>query len=176
VGADLAWLHATGLREAIRVRAARGGRVLGICGGLQMLGESVEDAAGVDSTGTGLDLLPLVTVFEGTKLTRSTKTRFGRLPAPWTALSELEVCGYEIRHGRTTATAPVDTALPDGLGWIAGSVLGVTIHGLLEEPAIVAALVGTAPERTLEQSFEALADAVEEHVDVDALLAAARGA
>jgi adenosylcobyric acid synthase len=174
VGADLAWLHQTGLAEAIRARAAQGGRVLGICGGLQMLGESLEDAAGVDSDGGGLDLLPLVTVFEGTKLTRRIETRFAPLRAPWSELSGLAVRGYEIRHGRTTAVAPVEKALPDGFGWVAGPVLGVTVHGLLEEPAVVEALIGRAPQRTLEQAFESLADAVEEHVDVDALLAAAR--
>ncbi len=176
VGADLAWLHETGLARAIGARAARGGRVLGICGGLQMLGESLEDATGVDGAGVGLDLLPLVTVFEGMKLTRRTETRFARLPEPWAALSELALRGYEIRHGRTTAVGPVATALPDGLGWVAGPVLGITVHGALEEPAIVEALVGRAPRRTLDQAFDALADAVEEHLDVDALLAAARAA
>jgi adenosylcobyric acid synthase len=176
VGADLAWLHATGLAEAIRARAARGGRVLGICGGLQMLGESLEDAAGVDGAGAGLGLLPLITVFEGAKLTRRTDTRFEELPEPWSPLGGLALRGYEIRHGRTTASGPVEAALPDGLGWVAGPVLGVTVHGALEEPAIVESLVGTAPRRTLEEAFEALADAVEEHLDVDALLAAARAA
>ena len=69
VAADLAWLARTGLAEAVRTRASRGGPVLGICGGLQMLGERVEDEAGVDGSGQGLALLPLRTTFAASKQT-----------------------------------------------------------------------------------------------------------
>jgi adenosylcobyric acid synthase len=117
-----------------------------------------------------LGLLPVETVFREEKTTRRTNARFARLPARWAALDGLEVEGYEIRHGETSGDAAV---LPGGLGYAVGDVLGVYLHGLFEQPAFVRALLGAAPERTLDDAFEQLADAVEEHLDVDALLEAA---
>jgi adenosylcobyric acid synthase len=64
--------------------------------------------------------------------------------------------------------------LPDCLCSAVGQVLGVDLHGLFEQPAFVRALLGAAPERTLDDAFEGLADAVEAHLDVDAMLEAAR--
>jgi adenosylcobyric acid synthase len=70
------------------------------------------------------------------------------------------VRGYEIRHGHTEATAPVAEALPGGRGWVRGPVLGVSVHGLLEHPALLAALFGRAPERSLDAALDELADSV----------------
>jgi adenosylcobyric acid synthase len=176
VAADLGWLARTGLADAVRARVRRGGPVLGICGGLQMLGERIEDDAGVDGSADGLGLLPLTTSFAAAKQTERTETRFHRLPAPWAALSETELTGYQIRHGRTETTAPVSEALPDGLGFVDGPVLGVYLHGLFEQPEPIAALFGESPARSLEEAFDELADAVEEHLDVSALLDGARAA
>jgi len=169
VAGDLDWLRNSGVGSAITQRVASGGRVLGICGGLQMLGERIDDQHGVDGSGAGLGLLPLTTAFAPAKLTRQTETRFGRLEPPWRALSSLAVSGYEIRHGRTRLTGPVDLALPGGLGFARGPILGVYLHGLLENAEVVAALVGEAPSRTLDQSLDELADAVERHLDLPTL-------
>jgi adenosylcobyric acid synthase len=170
VAADLAWVHRTGLAGALRERAARGGAVLGICGGLQMLGERVEDEAGVDGSAGGLGLLALRTKFMADKRTELTATRFGRLPGPWAALSGKAVHGYQIRHGRTVATAPVSEALPDGLGFVAGPVLGIYLHGLFEQPEVVRALLGLSPAEALEDTFDSLAEVAEKHLDVEALV------
>jgi adenosylcobyric acid synthase len=167
VAADLAWLRETGLASAV---AATGAPVLGVCGGLQMLGRSIVDDAGVDGSAEGLGLLPLTTRFGADKTARATRTRFAGLDAPWRALSGLEVDGYEIRHGETSADGDVEAALPDGLGFVSGRVLGVTVHGMFEQPQIVRALVGGAPATSLDTVFELLADAVEEHLDLDAVL------
>src|SRR5690606_32201128 len=83
--ADLAWLRAQGLDGSIARHAAVGGRVLGVCGGLQMLGEALIDTAGVDGNGPGLGLLPLVTSFEERKTVRSTQARFGDVAGAWQA-------------------------------------------------------------------------------------------
>lgn len=174
VAADLAWLHASGLGIALRDHASRGRPVLGICGGLQMLGQRLEDPAGVDGTGEGLGLLPLVTSFAPDKLTRRTVARFGALPEPWAALSGCSFDGYEIRHGRTRAVGEVSEALADGLGFVVGAVLGVVAHGLFESPETLGALVGTTSTRSLEHVFDELADALEHAVDVDRLLRLAR--
>jgi len=171
--ADLAWLRAQGLDRAIVAHAAAGGRVLGICGGLQMLGEALLDPHAIDGNGPGLGLLPLVTQFEREKAVRRTQTRFGEVRGPWAALSGLAVAGYEIRHGVTAAhpaMQPGRAVLPQGLGWQddAGNVLGVYVHGLFEDPAVLRALFGAAAP-TLDDVFEGLADYVGTHFRPGAL-------
>jgi len=169
VAADRAWLRARGFDRAIRSRVAAGGRVVGICGGLQLLGERFDDPAGVDGADDGIGVLPLRTTFASEKLTRRAAASFAELPEPWSALSGLPVEGYEIRHGSSVATAPLGQALPGGIGYVAGPVLAVYVHGLCEQPAVVRALVGEAPGSTLEEVFDELADALDEHVDMDAV-------
>jgi adenosylcobyric acid synthase len=167
VAADLTWLRGSGLAAAV---AATPAPVLGICGGLQMLGRRIEDDAGVDGSGDGLGLLPVSTRFAAEKTTRRIRVRFAALDEPWRGLSGVDADVYEIRHGTTTAVGPVHEALPDGLGFVSGRVLGVTVHGLLEVPAVLAALAA-APATSLDAVFDALADAVEAHLDLDSILA-----
>jgi adenosylcobyric acid synthase len=169
VAADLAWLQANGFVEVLSARIKRGGRVMGICGGLQMLGERLEDPANVDGRATGLGILPLRTHFEGDKITRVTTARFLPLPDPWSALSGLTFGGYEIRHGRSAATAPVTEAIAGGLGYVRGSVLGSYVHGLFESPDIGRALFGTEASPKLGETFESLADAIDAAVDIQTL-------
>ena len=170
VSGDLAWLVESGIAGNLRERVQTGRRVLGICGGLMMLGRALDDRGGVDGSAPALGVLPITTAFERDKVVRRTESRFVDLPALWTTLSRLPVAGYEIRHGRLRGAADAVEALPDGLGFVRGSILGVAAHGLLESPAIVAALVGRRPARTLEDELDRLADAVEPHLRVDALL------
>ncbi len=73
VAADLRWLRRTGLADALQRHAASGRPVLGICGGLQMLGMSVRDEAGVDGTAEGLGLLGIETTFLLDKRTERTE-------------------------------------------------------------------------------------------------------
>ena len=174
--ADLAWLRAQGLDAAVAAHAERGGRVLGVCGGLQMLGEALIDTHGIDGNGPGLGLLPLVTVFETAKTVRRTQAQFGPLTGAWAALSGVEVVGYEIHHGQT-AQHPAMAAKGDiarevlpGLAWQnpAGNVLGLYLHGLLEDSAVLQALFGaTAP--TLDSVFEGMADYVALHFEAGVL-------
>jgi adenosylcobyric acid synthase len=175
--ADLAWLRSQGLDHAITAHAARGAPVLGVCGGLQMLGEALIDTHGIDGNAPGLGLLPLVTQFDPRKTVRRTQARFGTLPGAWAALSGVEVAGYEIHHGQTqphpamvAAGDVVHGALHDGrheaLGWhnAQGNVLGVYVHGLFEDPRVLHALFGaTAP--TLDTVFDGLADFLAAHVE-----------
>jgi adenosylcobyric acid synthase len=168
VAGDLGWLRHTGLDLAVAAYAGGGGRVLGICGGMQLLGRELRDAGGVDGDGEGLGLLPLRTVFERDKLTRRAVVRFcARLGEPWAALAGRELDGYEIRHGRTVAVEPVVKALRSGGGWARGSVLGIGVHGLFEDPALVAALLGQAPTDSLDSTLDELAVRVMEGLDRD---------
>lgn len=161
VAADLAWLRRSGLADAIAARAAAGGRIVGVCGGLQMLGRRLDDAAGVDGSAEGLALLPVTTRFERDKLTRRANVAFGELPAPWEPLDGLAFDGYEIRHGRLQ---------PDLEVVASGPVLGVAAHGAFESEQVLEALFGRVPARSLDAAFDELADAVEEHLDANALL------
>lgn len=166
---DLAWLREQGLDRAIAAHAARGGAVLGVCGGLQVLGEALIDPHGIDGNAPGLGLLPLVTQFEPAKTVRRTGARFEPMPGPWAALSGVAVQGYEIHHGQTAqhpAMAPAAVALPQRLGWrnADGNVLGIYLHGLFEDPAVLHALFGAAAP-TLDSVFDGLADFIDMHFE-----------
>jgi adenosylcobyric acid synthase len=165
VAADLAWLRETGLADAVSGTDAP---VLGICGGLQMLGRTLVDEAGVDGSADGLGLLPVETRFHAEKTARRVATRFGELAPPWDGLSGATLTGYEIRHGETTGDGAVDDG---GLAYAQGRVLGVSVHGLFEQPHLVHALLGAAPAASLDSVFDALADSVEAHLDLDGVLA-----
>jgi len=178
---DLAWLRAQGLDRAIADHAARGGALLGICGGLQMLGEALIDPHGIDGNAPGLGLLPLVTVFDPEKTVQRSRARFGELAGTWSALSGIEASGYEIHHGQTAQhpamaeKGDVAREVLPGLAWqnAAGNVLGCYLHGLFEDAAVLQALFG-AGVPTLDVVFDGLADYLERHSQpgvLDALIA-----
>jgi len=142
--ADLRWLRATGMAEAIVAAAHRGALVIGVCGGFQLLGERLVDPAGVAGDAgdePGLGLLPVATHFERQKILRQvTAECAGRR---WTA--------YEIHMGRTVAAAPVEalqtvwdgdgTSRPEGVR--RGRVWGTYLHGWFEAPEVRALVAGT---------------------------------
>lgn len=175
VRADLAHLRAQGWETAIQRHLRYGGKVLGICGGLQMLGREIADPLGLEGapgTSQGLGLLELDTVLEADKQLRNV---CGRL-----ALEDAAVSGYEIHAGvsRGTGLARPAVHLDDGRcdGAISpdGQVLGTYLHGLFEIPAACAALLRWAGLREVtmpdyhalrERDIERLADLVEAHLD-----------
>ncbi|WP_341903456.1 cobyric acid synthase [Polaromonas sp. YR568] len=170
---DLAWLRAQGLDQAIAAHAGRGGAVLGVCGGLQMLGEALIDPHGIDGNAPGLGLLPVVTVFEESKTVQHKAATFGAVGGAWSALSGVQVEGYEIHHGQTRAHPAMAAAgdiasavLPDGLAWqnAAGNVLGLYLHGMFEDARVLQALFG-ARVPTMDAVFDGLADYIERHFE-----------
>jgi adenosylcobyric acid synthase len=170
---DLAWLRSQGLDAAVAKHAAAGKAVLGICGGLQMLGEALIDMNAIDGNGPGLGLLPLVTSFEITKTVQHRQTQFGKLTGLWSRLSDVTIDGYEIHHGQTAQHPAMAKAgdvavavLPDALGWQnkAGNVLGLYLHGMFEDPAVLQALFG-ATTPTLDSVFDGLADYISQHFE-----------
>ncbi len=179
---DLAWLRKQELCEAVTLHAAHGKRVLGICGGLQMLGHAVVDEYGVEglrpAKAFGLGLLPLATAFAPEKTVRHAQARFTVLPGQWNCLSEVAFSGYEIHHGQThvetgnsvNSRMPVN-ALEGHLGWCnaQGNVLAVYVHGLFENASVLHALFGYRAQ-TLDSVFETLADYIEQHFQSDVLI------
>ncbi|NUR05670.1 MAG: cobyric acid synthase, partial [Nocardioidaceae bacterium] len=167
--ADLAWLRERGIADALVGHAARGGAVLGICGGFQMLGRGIADPAGVEGDPgaevEGLGLLDVRTEFGTGKVLR--------LPSG-TGLG-VDASGYEIHHGRVSVGSADE--FPGGAR--SGPVAGTMWHGSLEGDAFRRAWlrsVGAEPDEEVsfparrEARLDALADALEEHLDVDALL------
>lgn len=166
--ADLAWLREKGLDAAILEVHRSGTPILGICGGLQMLGQAIagSDLGAATASGEktpGLGLLGVETSFEGEKTLRPTQAQ---LPAieqgPWRCLSQQSISGYEIHVGETRQSPeePAIELIP-GLAWIdgRGTVLGLYAHGIFESEHIIRALFDEA-HSPLERSFEALAQAV----------------
>jgi adenosylcobyric acid synthase len=170
---DLAWLRAQGLDQAIAAHAGKGGAVLGICGGLQMLGEALIDPHGIDGNGPGLGLLPVVTVFDQAKTVQHRQAAFAAVRGEWAGLSNVQVQGYEIHHGQTAPHSAMAGAgdiaypvMPEGLAWQngAGNVLGLYLHGMFEDPRVLHALFGAATP-TLDSVFDGLADYIDAHFE-----------
>ncbi|MCF4980235.1 cobyric acid synthase [Pseudomonas gessardii] len=175
VRSDLAYLRANGWDTAIARHLRYGGKVLGICGGLQMLGEQVHDPLGLEGvagSSAGLGLLALSTTLEAEKQLRNVR---GRL-----ALEEAPVSGYEIHAGVTRGAAleqpavRLDDGRSDGACSDDGQILGTYLHGLFETPAACSALLRWAGLQEVqdvdyhglrERDIERLADLVEQHLD-----------
>lgn len=179
---DLLWLRHTGLADAI---LARNCRVVGLCGGFQMLGETLFDPDGVESVHPqveGLGLLTLETTFLAEKKTVRNRGRL--LQAPW---SEHEVEGYEIHLGRTLrkSDAPFlqfESGEQDGAVSPDGRVIGTYLHGLFQNRAFTRDFLnhirlqkGNAPVSAeveseavrREKSYARLAQHLRMHVDVE---------
>ena len=184
--ADLAWLREQGLDRAVEEHAARGGAVLGICGGFQMLGERLVDEEGVEAApGTevgGLRLLPIETRFVRDKTTRQASGEVCAAAGPWAGGTGLPVTGYEIhmgQHAGESGVAPLLTldGRPDGAVSPDGRVAGTYLHGLLHNDGVRAALLralgrheagepAVAFEERREAAFDRLAAVVREHLDL----------
>jgi len=165
LAADFAWMRERRIDAAVRAASDRGARIIGVCGGAMFAGDRITDRQGVEGVADAsyecLGLLDLTTDLASTKTTRATTVRFGAVPAPWCALAGIEAAGYEIRHGQVDGAAP---SCAPGV-WISGNALATTVHGLFEDPAVVAAIIGVRPQPVLDATFEQLADAIEAHLD-----------
>jgi len=179
VRSDLAYLRANGWDAAVARHLRYGGKVLGICGGLQMLGEQVHDPLGLEGpagSSDGLGLLAFSTTLEEEKQLRNVR---GRL-----LLENAEVSGYEIHAGVTCGDALSNAAVlledgrSDGAQSADGQILGTYLHGLFESPAACSALLRWAGLQDVqevdyhalrERDIERLADLVENHLDTDLL-------
>ena len=178
--ADLRWMRSRALDTAIAARREAGAYVLGICGGYQMLGTTLEDPDGVEAdAGTvepGLGLLAARTVFDPEKATRRVRGR--TLSAGWGGPG-IALDGYEIHMGRTTSDeAPfqeLDGKL-DGSVSADGRVAGTYMHGALHSDEWRATLltllgrsgggVGEGSVNQHDAAFDRLADVVEAHLDI----------
>jgi len=179
--ADLAALREAGWDIDLRAHVRRGGHVLGICGGYQMLGRTVADPDGTEGPPArvdGLALLDVDTVLGGTKVLVEVSGR--------TAADGVPFKGYEMHVGRTTGRAHAllafDGGASDGAIDDSGRIAGCYIHGLLADDRqrrhwlarIGATSSGLDYEAGVEATLDRLADHLEKHVDCAKLLELAR--
>ena len=199
---DLAWLETQGLAQAIRDRhisrigTGTGAAIVGICGGYQMLGTKLYDPEGIESTRPemdGLGLLPLTTVFAGTKETHRIRGEVTEGSGLLAGAVGAPIIGYEIHMGRTTGegvTLPfrindrsdvaVTTATAyDGAMDGSGGVLGTYIHGLFHNGDLRRAMLQelarckgitlplAAQEGAIDAEFDKLANWVRASLDMD---------
>ncbi|MGR3907878.1 cobyric acid synthase [Burkholderia sp. SR8] len=188
---DLAWLRDAGWDAVIRRHLRYGGKVIGICGGMQMLGRTLDDPLGLEGAPgsvPGLGLLDFDTTLQPHK---TLKNVTGQLALPGAAA----VHGYEIHMGDTRGPALAAPALelaaddapggarPDGAMSADGQILATYVHGLFDAPDACAALLAWAGldgaaridyPALREASLERLADSFAEHLDLRALYAAFR--
>ncbi len=175
---DLDWLRRQGWVSKLQHHLRYGGKLIGLCGGFQMLGRAIHDPDGVESTpgsSAGLGLLDMETTLGREKQLRRVR---GKL-----LIGSVAIRGYEIHAGRTTGAALARPVVRDGAradGAISGDhqILGTYLHGLFDGDAARAALLSWAGlsdpptyryEAMRTAAIDRLADAVEEHLDTDKL-------
>ena len=186
--ADLAFFRAQGWDIDLDAHVRRGGRVIGLCGGYQMLGKTITDPEGIEGlvgTVDGLGLLDVDTVLEPHKVTQRVSGEHVR--------SSSKISGYEIHVGRTTGTDTdrpalmldgvavdrTDVAVPRVDGAISqnGRVWGTYVHGIFgsnEFRQHVLADFGVTSthdhEAAVDKALDHWADQIEREVDLDGLL------
>ena len=185
---DLEWLRQRGLDRAIAARVDLRLPVLGICGGCQMLGTTIDDPDGIESDRRhtkGLGLLPLITRFDATKVTQQVEGKTST--STFLGTEGIQVQGYFIHMGRTEGGAGheafelgsrLDGAVAEG-----GAVVGTMMHGIFESPPLVDGLVRSLRagdglrlgESDLvrpdpEAEYNRLAQSVREAVDIERII------
>ncbi|MDQ1469081.1 MAG: adenosylcobyric acid synthase [Bryobacterales bacterium] len=160
---DLAWLRKTGLADWILDQHRQGAKIIGICGGYQIMGDRIDDPLAMESahgSAEGLGLLPVRTVLAAEKTTRRVSAR---------TPSGIEFDAYEIHLGVTTARGDPFATLRDGTpdGIRTATCTGTYLHGALENPQVLGELLGRtiAPLPSRESTYEALADWFEANVN-----------
>lgn len=177
IGFDLDWLKSQGWQEAINKHLRYGGKLIGICGGLQMLGTVIHDPQGIEGkpqSHTGFNLLDYETTLTTEKKLTNETGKLAFLD------KDISVKGYEIHAGISTGKALEKPALilgdkPDGALSNDNQILASYLHGLFDEPRALQALLDWAGVKTTqsfdinsqrEEQLERLADAIEESLDM----------
>lgn len=191
---DLLWMRQNGLEAKILQQAKAGKIVFGVCGGYQMLGETISDPEGIEWKGTvrGMGLLPVDTVF-GTEKERTRVTGcFHKIEGKLKALSGVEVEGYEIHmgtselRGSTQDLTKIVNTLENAEGKTEGAqkenVYGTYMHGIFDGGEVVKTIVAEilkekgldsskvtsfCMEEYKEKQYDALADAVRVSCDME---------
>ena len=189
---DLIWMRESGMEAAVLKEASRGKLIFGVCGGYQMLGETLSDPHGVENGGSmkGMGLLPMETVFAEKKTRTRVQGHFEELSGVFAPLSGAEVEGYEIHMGESILkeNAGTVTRITDSVsgekkeeGAFSGNVCGTYIHGIFDKEASAEAMIRVIGEKKgidvenmtgvdfaafKEQQYDILAAELRKHLDM----------
>lgn len=187
---DLLEIRSSGLEAQIKKKANAGTFILGICGGYQMLGETIADEGGVESGErtciSGMGLLPIDTVFEEKKFTTKTTGKVNTLSGRFLSLSGLTVEGYELHMGqskiRENVEADVLIQMSDGRedGCVYHNICGTYLHGFFDSDALRKEIInmlasekgvnlseGMSRKAYKEMQYDKLADGVRKSLDMN---------
>ena len=151
-------MRENGLEALILKEAAKGKLIFGICGGYQMMGETLSDPHGVEAGGTikGMGLLPMDTVFARKKTRTRVEGSFSQLTGAFAKLSDTALEGYEIHMGETAlkGDAKPSTSIQDSItgerkadGAYLDNVCGTYVHGVFDKEAVAEAIVQIIGEK-----------------------------
>ena len=193
---DLQWMRESGMEAAVLKPAAAGTVIFGVCGGYQMLGETLSDPDGVEAGGTmkGMGLLPMDTVFADGKTRTRVSGIFGQVEGELSQLSGVELEGYEIHMGVTTlheGASPLTTIRDHAKtteekqdGAYTSRVYGTYVHGVFDKEGVAEAVIRALGKkkgidtsemkgvdfRTFKETqYDILAAALREHLDMKAI-------
>ena len=193
---DLLWMRQNGLEAAILKKAGAGTVIFGVCGGYQMMGESLKDPLGVEAGGEirGMGLLPIDTVFEGEKTRTRVTGSFEGLSGVLKSLNGVAIEGYEIHMGATTRKegcqastkicnhAAAGTAEEKLDGACHDNIYGTYVHGVFDKEGVVKTIVMALGERKgidmssvasidftafKESQYDKLAEGLRAHLDME---------
>lgn len=193
---DLSWLRQSGMEAAILKAKENGAVIFGICGGYQMLGETLSDPRGIEEGGSmrGMGLLPEDTMFVGEKTRTRVRGKFGKLEGVLAGLSHLPLEGYEIHMGISRSkqntmqavTMIKDQCEEDSLlkcdGAQADNVYGSYVHGIFDKEGVARGVIealakakGVALEhlssfdygKYKESQYDLLADTLRQYLDME---------
>ncbi|MBR1737785.1 MAG: cobyric acid synthase CobQ, partial [Firmicutes bacterium] len=180
-----------GLEARIKQLAAKGKPIFGICGGFQMLGESIEDREGTEKKGEykGIGLLPIKTVFSGKKTRTRVCGKFKNIGGIFEKLNSVCFEGYEIHNGvsemtdgseNMTVLRTEDTEKNDGVN--KGNIYGSYVHGIFDSKEVTEVIINALAENKgidmgkvkaydaqnyKERQYDILADVIRENVDME---------
>jgi adenosylcobyric acid synthase len=189
---DLLWLRQSGLEAAILKAEGSGKVIFGVCGGFQMLGETISDPDGIEGGGMvkGLGVFPMKTVFHGEKTRTRVNGRFGELGGILKELSGAELEGYEIHMGVSELEEGLShmtslQAIKEGIsrtdGAFCENVYGTYVHGIFDKEEVAKTLIQclamnkginmdrialTDYSKYKETQYDLLADTLRKHIDM----------
>ena len=186
--ADYQWLKTKGLAQVIRDHANNGSVVVGICGGYQMLGQSIHNPYHIESRVEHIDtlgLLAIKTTFEAEKSTHKIMATVQSDVSWLQPLHDTQIAGYEIHMGQTLSSSSwlsihqryqQSVTVTDGAISDDGRIWGCYIHGLFNSTDFRRGWLKSIgwkathnPSNSLESSFDKVADIVSAHLDIDTL-------
>jgi len=179
VRADLQWLHQNHWCEYLQAHLRYGGKLIGICGGFQMLGKMIHDPDSIEGTAGSCSALAYFDMETTLQKEKQLHRKTGKL---W--LNNSEVHGYEIHAGLSQGPALMHPAImvdgqPEGALSSDQQIMGTYFHGLFDGQAACNALLEWAGVQQVqaidyfqlrENSLDKLADTIEQHVDMDSLM------